>query len=395
MADIEAIRARHGADEADPNAEDRRDAYDRAHADRSALLSEVDRLTALVATLRAEVAGVHIALGCCAIPRKLRAEHAKAVEELRAKLEQAEAARAEAERALATCRETLDEERRDVDTLGAKLEAAEKRVAAAERGFASIDAQMRGYRDHAEGLEKRLAALDVAVPVDVEGMADDLEDVFKRAADDAFSVGELATRSGIEEVVRRTVQHVARAMMTERVLAVFRDAKAAELKAECERRNAADIEQDDWASRAVAVDDPVCIRAGMRAALEALGGVVDDIPSDAEGAEAVERLGIDVPQWAAEVRAKVETAVHCRCGCAWRKHPDGTLSLWDQDQRPCAKCDNGPSEEPERRPCPHQNALGAQKAEGGAISPNALSDIVVWCVDRIEEAERARRGGAK
>ena len=46
-------------------------------------------------------------------------------------------------------------------------------------------------------------------------------------------------------------------------------------------------------------------------------------------------------------RAVAGTSLICTaCGCRWKKHapcdvfPNGSLQLYDADQRPCAQCDN-------------------------------------------------------
>ena len=45
-------------------------------------------------------------------------------------------------------------------------------------------------------------------------------------------------------------------------------------------------------------------------------------------------------------RAVAGTSLVCRtCGCRWKRHADRTLSLYDANQRPCARCDNGGPEE--------------------------------------------------
>lgn len=213
---------------------------------------------------------------------------------------------------------------------------------------------------------ERRAALDVAVPVDVEALAGIAYRIlFPAARDEPLPKREESHYfAACCDIARTTAQHVARAMMTERVLTKLGDAICLHVGTVAEKS-----------------------RAGMRAAMtEALGGGV--LPSDADGAEAVARLGIDVPQWAAEVREMVATAIHCKCGCAWRKHADGTLSLWDQNQRPCAKCDNGPiaEVEPERRPCPVDEAT-LETWRAGATSSPLTHQALAYLLD---EAERAR-----
>lgn len=51
------------------------------------------------------------------------------------------------------------------------------------------------------------------------------------------------------------------------------------------------------------------------------------------------------------------------CGCRWKVHrphaadPEGSLQLYDANQKPCAKCDNGPNPplRPEGPPCEHES----------------------------------------
>jgi hypothetical protein len=44
------------------------------------------------------------------------------------------------------------------------------------------------------------------------------------------------------------------------------------------------------------------------------------------------------------VRAIAGTSMVCKaCGCRWKSHADHTLSLYDAEQRPCAKCNNAPN----------------------------------------------------
>lgn len=42
--------------------------------------------------------------------------------------------------------------------------------------------------------------------------------------------------------------------------------------------------------------------------------------------------------------ARAGTSMVCRaCGCRWKVHADGTLQLYDADQKMCARCDNAPN----------------------------------------------------
>lgn len=56
----------------------------------------------------------------------------------------------------------------------------------------------------------------------------------------------------------------------------------------------------------------------------------DYVPTDADGAEAVKRLGIDVPKWAAEVKARCDAAAHAPAIAAWDvvRADGGKVSRW-------------------------------------------------------------------
>lgn len=71
-------------------------------------------------------------------------------------------------------------------------------------------------------------------------------------------------------------------------------------------------------------------------------------------------------------RAVAGTSMVCNdCGCRWKRHADGTFSLYDKRDLPCARCDNSPrpslryedTVEAYTRGCRERDALQARVAE--------------------------------
>lgn len=59
---------------------------------------------------------------------------------------------------------------------------------------------------------------------------------------------------------------------------------------------------------------------------------------------AVEIAAQPAPASTPPIRAVAGTSLACpKCGCRWKMHADGSLQLYDADQRPCVECDNAPN----------------------------------------------------